>query len=188
MGSQVDQRYQACHEIGNQFGRGEPSRVAHGTADAVGTKDGESGLVFARIPAGATYKEKAYSVLKEAIVNLDVYGSPEPIMLDERELSDRLGVSRTPIREALAVLHQEGFVRIAPRRGIVVVRKTRREIVQMIQAWAALESMAARLITRSANDEEIATLRGLFTPFGRIIRPSRTWTSIPRPTSRFIRP
>ena len=123
-------------------------------------------LTFARIPAEATFKEKAYSVLKEAIGNLDVYGSSEPIMLDERELSERLGVSRTPIREALAVLHQEGFVRIAPRRGILVVRKTKREIVQMIQAWAALESMAARLITHHADESGIATLRGLFTSFG----------------------
>lgn len=129
--------------------------------------DGDGGVLrFARIPAEATFKEKAYSVLKEAISNLDVYGSPEPIMLDERELSERLGVSRTPIREALAVLHQEGFVRIAPRRGILVVRKTKREIIQMIQACAALESMAARLITQAADEAGIATLRGLFTSFG----------------------
>ncbi|MDB5590583.1 MAG: transcriptional regulator, GntR family [Enterovirga sp.] len=135
-------------------------------AQAIARPGGDVALAFARIPAEATFKEKAYTVLKEAISNLDVYGSPEPIMLDERELSDRLGVSRTPIREALAVLHQEGFVRIAPRRGIVVVRKTKREIVQMVQAWAALESMAARLITQNATDPEIATLRGLFTSFG----------------------
>ena len=119
-----------------------------------------------RIPTDASFKEKAYAALKDAIANLDVYGSPEPIRLDERELSDLLGVSRTPIREALAVLHQEGFVKIAPRRGIMVVRKTKAEIVEMIQAWAALESMAARLITLEAGDDEIATLRGLFKPFG----------------------
>lgn len=141
-------------------------RVPNGLADASAKGAGSAALAFARLPAAATFKEKAYSALKQAIVDLDVYGSVEPIMLDERELSDRLGVSRTPIREALAVLHQEGFVRIAPRRGILVVRKTKREIVQMIQAWAALESMAARLIARAASDDEIATLRGLFTPFG----------------------
>ena len=43
----------------------------------------------------------------------------EPVMLDERELSDRLGVSRTPIREAVAMLEQDGFVKTVPRRGIV---------------------------------------------------------------------
>jgi DNA-binding GntR family transcriptional regulator len=123
-------------------------------------------ISVARLPAAISFKEMAYAALKEAIVNLDVYGSREPVMLDERELSERLGVSRTPIREALAALHQEGLVRIAPRRGIMVVRKTKAEIVEMVQAWAALESMAARLITLKASDAEIGTLRALFTSFG----------------------
>ena len=43
------------------------------------------------------------------------------------------------------MLEQEGFVRTVPRRGVVVVRKTKREVVEMITVWAALESMAARL-------------------------------------------
>jgi hypothetical protein len=65
--------------------------------------------------------------------------NPEPVMLDERALSEHLGVSRTPIREAIAMLEQDGFVKTVPRRGIVVVRKTKAEIVDMIRAWAALE-------------------------------------------------
>jgi DNA-binding GntR family transcriptional regulator len=105
--------------------------------------------------------------LKEAISNMDLYRSSEPIMLDERELSEGLGVSRTPIREALAMLQQEGFIRVLPRRGIMVVRRTKREIIEMIQAWAALESMAARLITLHASDEDIATLRPLFQSFSK---------------------
>jgi len=54
-------------------------------------------------------------------------------------------MSRTPIREALSVLEQEGFVRSVPRRGLIVVRKSKREVVEMITVWAAIESMAARL-------------------------------------------
>ena len=69
------------------------------------------------------------------------------------------GVSRTPVREAMAQLEREGFVRSVPRRGVYVVRKTKREVIEMITAWAALESMAARLITQNAADEEIAALR-----------------------------
>jgi DNA-binding GntR family transcriptional regulator len=46
-----------------------------------------------------------------------------------------------------------------------VVRKTRREVIEMITAWAALESMAARLITQSASGEEIASLRRMFATF-----------------------
>jgi len=65
----------------------------------------------------------------------------------------------------MAQLEREGFVRSVPRRGIYVVRKTKREVIEMITAWAALESMAARLITAHANDDDIASLRRMFTTF-----------------------
>ena len=123
------------------------------------------GLVIGRLAPEASFKDKAYAALKDAIAATDVYDGPEPIWLDERELSVRLGVSRTPIREAMAMLEQEGFVRIVPRRGILVARKTKREIVEMIQASAALEAMAARLIALNATDAEIASLRALFQSF-----------------------
>lgn len=124
---------------------------------------------MARLAPESSYKEKAYAALKGAIVEMNIYDTAEPIRLDERELSERLGVSRTPIREAVAMLEQEGFVRIVPRRGILVARKTKREIVEMIQAWAALESMAARLICQRAANPAIAAeagaLRTLFQGF-----------------------
>jgi DNA-binding GntR family transcriptional regulator len=82
-------------------------------------------------------------------------------------LSERLGVSRTPIREAIAMLEQDGFVKTVPRRGIVVVRRTKSEIVDMIRAWAALESMAARLITTTARKKDITALRDFFKDFGK---------------------
>jgi DNA-binding GntR family transcriptional regulator len=65
----------------------------------------------------------------------------------------------------MAQLASEGFVRSVPRRGIYVVRKTKREVIEMITAWAALESMAARLITEVATQEEIAGLRRMFATF-----------------------
>ena len=48
-----------------------------------------------------------------------------------------------------------------------MVRKTRREVIELITAWAALESMAARLITQNASDDEIARLRAMFATFER---------------------
>ena len=110
-------------------------------------------------------KDRTYDALKQAIRVMDIYANPDEPRLDERELSARLGVSRTPIREAIARLEQEGLVRIAPRKGVFVVRKPKHEILQMITVWAALESMAARLITLHASDEEIASLRTLFATF-----------------------
>ena len=56
-------------------------------------------------------------------------------------------------------------MRIVARKGAFVVRKTKAEIIEMITVWAALESMAARLITLRAGDAEIATLRKMFASF-----------------------
>jgi DNA-binding GntR family transcriptional regulator len=56
-------------------------------------------------------------------------------------------------------------VRSIPRRGIYVVRKTRREVIELITAWAALEGMAARLATQNASDQEISALRQMFATF-----------------------
>jgi DNA-binding GntR family transcriptional regulator len=110
-------------------------------------------------------KDQAYARIKDAIAGTDIYGDRLPLRLDERELMNALGVSRTPVREALSILEQEGFVRTMPRRGIFIVRKSKREIIEMIQVWAALESMSARLATLRAADAEIAKLRHLFDEF-----------------------
>ena len=85
--------------------------------------------------------------------------------LDERKLSEQLGISRTPLREALARLEEEGLVTIVPRTGVYITRKTKQEIIEMITVWAALESMAARLIAENASDAEIASLRVIFSDF-----------------------
>lgn len=122
-------------------------------------------LSLERFAPEQTYKTKVYAALKQAIVAMDIYSKPEQSWLDERQLSEKLGVSRTPVREAVAMLEQEGFVKSMPRRGIMVLKKTRREVIEMIQAWAALESMAARLAAERASDPEIAKLRTLFEKF-----------------------
>ena len=63
------------------------------------------------------------------------------------------------------LFRSEGFVRSVPRRGVYVVRKTKKEVIEMITAWASLESMAARLITERVSTDEIATLRRMFATF-----------------------
>ncbi|MFO1088193.1 MAG: GntR family transcriptional regulator [Hyphomicrobiales bacterium] len=112
-------------------------------------------------PVGSNFslKEHIYEVLKGAITSMNIYDPEADLRLDERRMSAELGISRTPIREALARLEQEGFVEIQPRRGVFIKRKSLEEILEMIVAWAALESMAARLVCQKATDEEIDTLR-----------------------------
>jgi DNA-binding GntR family transcriptional regulator len=122
-------------------------------------------LAIEPIDTSFSFKNKAYEALKSVIVTMDVYRSRADIRLDERQLAQDFGISRTPVREAMAQLEREGFVRSVPRRGVYVVRKTKGEVIEMITAWAALESMAARLITQRASDEEIASLRRMFATF-----------------------
>ena len=125
----------------------------------------EARLVVAPIDGKETFKSKAYAALRNVIIGSDVYRSRADIRLDERQLAQDFGISRTPVREAMAQLEREGFVRSVPRRGIYVVRKTKQEVIEMITAWAALESMAARLVTQNASEQEIAGLRRMFTKF-----------------------
>ncbi len=113
----------------------------------------------------ASFRDQAYVALKQAITDADIYAHRDEIRLDERQLSQQLGVSRTPIREAMTILEQEGFLRTVPRRGVFIIRKTKKQILEMIEMWAALESMAARLATLNASDEEIGKLRHMFDNF-----------------------
>lgn len=125
----------------------------------------ETQIRIAPIVEGLSLKAKAYAALKTAIMQMNIYDDHAELKLDERDLSARFGVSRTPLREALAQLDSEGLVRIVPRRGIFIVRRTKAEILEMITVWAALESMAARLATKEASDEELASLHDLVDSF-----------------------
>lgn len=113
------------------------------------------------VTANFSLKEHTYGVLRSAIMDMDIYNNEVDLRLDERKLAEQLGISRTPIREALARLEQEGFVEIQPRKGVYVRPKTLDEVLEMVVVWAALESMAARLVTEVATDDDIQSLRVL---------------------------
>jgi DNA-binding GntR family transcriptional regulator len=117
------------------------------------------------IALGIGLRRQACAAIKRAITEMNIYGHPLEVRLDERQLSQDLGMSRTPIREALSVLEQEGFVRSVPRRGLIVVRKSKREVVEMITVWAAIESMAARLAAPRVTEAELAELHSLVDVF-----------------------
>lgn len=117
------------------------------------------------VDASFSLKEHIYDVLKASIMELDIYDPAANLRMDERTLAEQLGISRTPIREAIMRLEQEGFVEIQPRRGVYIKRKSLDEILEMITVWAALESMAARLACEHASDAQIAELRALGTRY-----------------------
>ena len=153
-----------------QARRTRPDRPARagGAASSEGSldvADSAAKLGLTPVEAGTRLRTRAYEAIKKAIAEMDLYGGDEEIRLDERQLSERLGVSRTPVREALSILEQEGFVRSAPRRGVFVVRKSKAEIIEIITAWAALESMAARFAAERASRLDVARLTDIFRDF-----------------------
>src|SRR5580658_2554247 len=69
---------------------------------------------LAPVDTSFSFKNRAYAALKSVITDMDVYGGRGEIRLDERSLAQDFGVSRTPVREAMAQLEREGFVRSVP--------------------------------------------------------------------------
>jgi DNA-binding GntR family transcriptional regulator len=124
-----------------------------------------NGVKLKPVAVNFTLKDHIYDVLRDAILDMNIYDEATDLRLDERTLAEQLGISRTPIREALARLEQSGFVEIQPRRGVFVRRKSLDEVLEMIVTWAALESMAARLAAGRANDHDLRSLRKLAAKF-----------------------
>jgi DNA-binding GntR family transcriptional regulator len=122
-------------------------------------------LQLTPVDGSFSLKEHIYDVLKSSIMDLDIYDPATNLRMDERSLAEQLGISRTPIREAIMRLEQEGFVEIQARRGVYIKRKSLHEILEMITVWAALESMAARLACAEATDAEIRELREIGTRY-----------------------
>lgn len=119
----------------------------------------ENSLKLAPVKIEAGLKDRVFGVLQQAVLSMDIYTTEEPPRLDERSLAEELGVSRTPVREALSRLEQEGLVRNIPRRGTFVVRKSRQEIVEIIEVWAVLEGLAANLVTKNCPDQALLDFR-----------------------------
>ena len=111
------------------------------------------------IPSNFTLKDHVYDMLRDAITGMDLYAEDANLRLDERSLAEQLGISRTPLREAIARLERDGLLEVVARKGVYVRRKSLAEVLEMIVAWAALESMAARLACERATDAEIGSLR-----------------------------
>jgi DNA-binding GntR family transcriptional regulator len=79
----------------------------------------------------------------------------------ETQLGQSLGVSRTPLREALKTLASEGLIELAAARGAVVKRFSEKEVRDMLDVLAVLEGFAARLACERASDAGIAEMRAL---------------------------
>lgn len=81
--------------------------------------------------------------------------------LRETDLADRLGISRTPVREAIRQLEADGLVVHLPRQGATIRRLDHAEVVELYEMRTVLEGTAARLAARAASDIELAELTAL---------------------------
>jgi DNA-binding GntR family transcriptional regulator len=81
--------------------------------------------------------------------------------LDEQQLADRFGVSRTPVREALHQLAVSGLVEMRPRRGVVVARMTAERIMDMFETMAEIEALCVRIATHRMTPLERSRLTEL---------------------------
>jgi len=86
---------------------------------------------------------------------------PPGARLRETELAERLGISRTPVREAIQMLEADGLVVHAPRAGATVRRLDHAEVVELYEMRAVLAGAAARMAARAATEPELAELEAL---------------------------
>jgi DNA-binding GntR family transcriptional regulator len=110
-----------------------------------------SAIIF---PTRALYEEVA-ELLRQRIFSREL----EPgSWIDELRIAEELGISRTPLREALKVLATEGLVTMKMRRGAYVTEVNEKDLRDVYHLLALLESDAARVVAQNASDEQLAQL------------------------------
>lgn len=103
-----------------------------------------------------------HAIVVSRIRDMVIEGSlPAGVRIHEGQLGEQLGISRTPLREALKVLASEGLVELIPSRGAVVTTLTPKAAQDMLDVLKQLEAMAAPLICQHASDEDIREIRRL---------------------------
>src|SRR5438045_2311569 len=108
--------------------------------------------------AVASFADRAYYAIRELIVTLEL---PPGSVVKEPELTQRLGIGRTPVREALRRLAQERLIEVFPRRGMLVTKVDVRDLARLCEVRLALEPEAARLAAERATQADLDELRAL---------------------------
>lgn len=107
-------------------------------------------------------RDIVFQTLRKAILN----GELEPgERLMETQLGEKLGVSRTPIREAIRKLELEGLVVMVPRKGAQVAQFTEKDIEDVLQVRAALEALSAKLACRHMDERSFLKLQLIITEY-----------------------
>ena len=99
--------------------------------------------------------QKAYRVLKRAIIRGDLTPNSK---LTLTEIAKSLGISNTPIREAINKLSSEGFVNIIPNKGIKIVKINIDDMREILEIRAFLDGLIAKLAAKKITDKEIVNM------------------------------
>lgn len=112
----------------------------------------------------AIARQPLHQLVAERIRDLIIEGRLAPgDQVNESKLCLEMGVSRTPMREAIRMLASEGLIVLRPGRSTIVRKFTTEEVRDMLDVVAELEALAGRQACRSASDEEIAGIVDLHT-------------------------
>jgi DNA-binding GntR family transcriptional regulator len=109
------------------------------------------------IPRASLHEQVAYR-LRELLVEGQIAPGAK---LNERELAERLSVSRTPLREAIKMLAAEGLVELLPNRGAVAVSLSEQDVLDTFEVMAGLEGMSGELAAQRITDAELAEIKAL---------------------------
>ena len=112
-------------------------------------------------------RDVVFQTLREAILRGDLKPGER---LMELHLASKLGVSRTPIREAIHMLQQEGLVVTVPRRGAEVAKMTEKDMEDVLLIREALEILAVQLACDNITEEQILLLEEKVSEFERVIQ------------------
>ena len=121
-------------------------------------RSGAARLAAPPAGSGASLADQAYHAIRGLIVTLDLAPGTQ---ISEPELVERLGIGRTPVREALRRLAQEKFVEVFPRRGMVVTKVDVRDLARLCEVRAVLEPEAARLAAERATATDLVEIARL---------------------------
>lgn len=101
-------------------------------------------------------RDEVYDILKRLIITREIKPGEK---INEEELAKKIGVSRTPIRETLCRLENEGIIEIIPRRGAFVVTQSKEKVTETLQVREVLEGLVARLATKNMDKKTLGKLK-----------------------------
>jgi DNA-binding GntR family transcriptional regulator len=109
------------------------------------------------IPRAGLHEQVAQRLRQMLVENQIAPGAK----LNERELSEVLQVSRTPLREAIKMLAAEGLVELLPNRGAIAVELTEDDVLHTFEVMAGLEALSGELAAQRVTDAELAEIRAM---------------------------